>query len=229
MTIRLDCSLTSIVPQFKIGIIHYTKIVATQSPQMILGRTRLYQESLFFDLQDAPVTDKAGIAAWRDVWKQFGADPNRHRHSTESMLRRIAKGDYLSPVNSVVDLNNFFSLQYEIPVGSYDLQTLRGDITIALGNEQTHYDALNGRSVTLQNIPYTFDEIGAFGSPYVDSVRSAVSESATDVLQLFYLRPSMDESEANQLLTAAGNMFTQINGGSFSHFVLNAERPTHSL
>ncbi|WP_010307140.1 B3/B4 domain-containing protein [Kurthia senegalensis] len=229
MTIRLDCSLTSIVPQFKIGIIHYTKIVATQSPQMILGRTRLYQESLFFDLQDAPVTSKAGVAAWRDVWKQLGANASRYRHSTESMLRRIAKGDYLTPVNSVVDLNNFFSLQYEIPVGSYDVQTLRGDITVALGNEHTQYEALNGRSVTLQNIPYTSDSLGPFGSPYVDSKRSAVSEGATDVLQVFYLRPSMERSEANELLTAAGNMFTQINGGSFSHFVLSAEQPTHTL
>lgn len=229
MHIHLDSSLTTIIPEFKIGIIHYTKITAGESPQMILGRTRLYQESLYFDLQDAPVTERAGISEWRDVWKKLGASPSRYRHSTEAMLRRIAKGDYLQPVNSVVDLNNFFSLQYEIPVGSYDTSKLDGDITVALGTKETGYEALNGRFTTLNAIAYSEDATGAFGSPYVDSLRAAVDASATDVLQLFYLRPSMSREEADKLLTAAGHMFTQINGGEYEKTVLDADHASATV
>lgn len=224
MHIQLDDSLTSIVPQFKIGLIYYTKITVSESPQMILGRMRLYQESLTIDFADEPVTNRPGVAEWRDVWKTFGASPSRYRHSTEAILRRIAKGDYLAPVNSAVDLNNFFSLQYDIPVGSYDVATLEGDITIALGDAHTQYEALNGRLTTLQSIPHSSDAVGPFGSPYVDSVRSAVTEDATDVLQLFYLRPSMTVEEAERLLEAAGKMFTQINGGEYVRSVLHIDQ-----
>ena len=56
--ITLDSSLTNLVPAFKIGIIHYTKIVVAESPQMIKGRTQLYQENLFLELQEQAVTER---------------------------------------------------------------------------------------------------------------------------------------------------------------------------
>lgn len=229
MNISLDTSLLEKVPAMKIGLIHYTKITVSDSPQMIKGRIQLYQENLFFELQDTPVTERPGIQEWRSLWKAFGADPSRYRHSAESLLRRIAKQQYLVPFHSAVDINNFFSLQYEVPIGIYDTVHLEGDITIALGTENTSYDGLNGRSISLKNIPHSKDAIGPFGSPYVDSIRTAVSENTTDALHIFYLRPSIEEAEARQLLTSSGKMFTQVNGGDFELAVLSAAEPTTSL
>ena len=229
MNISLDASLLEKVPTMKIGLIHYTKITVSDSPQMIKGRTQLYQENLFFELQDTPVAERPGIKEWRLLWKELGADPNRYRHSAESLLRRITKQQYLTPLHSAVDINNFFSLQYEIPVGIYDTAHLEGEITLSLGNDETGYNGLNGRSISLKNIPYSKDSIGAFGSPYVDSVRTAVTEKTTDALHVFYLRPSMDEAEARQLLTTSGKMFTQVNGGDYEFAILSAASPTTSL
>ena len=133
MKISLNPSLSTLNDQLKIGIIHYTKIVVAESPQMIKGRTQLYQENLYLEMQETPVTERPGIAEWRTIWKAFGADPNRYRHSAESLMRRISKQNYLTPFHSAVDLNNFFSLQYEMPIGIYDVAKLDGDIEIALG------------------------------------------------------------------------------------------------
>ena len=225
MQIKIDEPLISQNNALKFGIIHYTKITIDESPQMIKGRTRLYQESLFFDLQDNKVTDIEGIKEWREALKALGADVNRYRHSVESLYRQMAKENFLSPVQSAVDLNNFFSLQYEIPIGIYDLDTLNGDITIALGGETTKYEALNGREVTLRNLIHSVDNTGPFGSLYVDSKRSATSEQTKNALQIFYLRPSMSVDLANELLNAAGNMFTQITGGEFKTAVLHTQQP----
>ena len=125
----MDDSIIEIEPSFKIGIIHYTKIVVTSSPQMLKGRLQLFQEQLFFEMDDKPVTDFEGIKEWRALWKKFGADPNRYRPSMEAMYRRIAKQNYITPMHSAVDLNNFFSMQYEIPMGIYDVAKIQGDIT----------------------------------------------------------------------------------------------------
>lgn len=228
-TIQLNSSLTNLVPDFKIGIIHYTKIVVEESPQMIKGRTLLYQENLYLDLQDIAVTEKAGVREWRSLWKTFGADPNRYRHSAEALLRRIAKQNYLTPFHSAVDLNNFFSLQYEIPVGIYDAQTLTGDIELTLGTEEMSYAGLNGRDISLKSIPTSVDTTGAFGSPFVDSKRSAVTEQTTEAIQVFYLRPSLMEQECLQLLESAGKMFMQIHGGDYKVGLISQQQPQISL
>jgi len=222
--ITLDSSLTNIVPTFKIGMIHYTKIVVSESPQMIKGRTQLYQENLNLELEEQPVTERPGIKEWRTTWKTLGGDPNRYRHSAESLMRRIAKQNYLTPFHSAVDVNNFFSLQYEIPIGIYDTNFLNGDIIIVLGDEDTGYDGLNGRYNSLKNIAYSRDSKGPFGSPYVDSKRTAVTEDTTDAIQLFYLRPSLSEDECTELLNAAGKMFSQIHGGDYVTALLTKQQ-----
>jgi DNA/RNA-binding domain of Phe-tRNA-synthetase-like protein len=223
MNISINDSLFTINNQFKIGIIHYNKIIVEESPQMIKGRTQLYQENLFFELQDTPVTERAGIKEWRQLWKALGADPNRYRPSAESLMRRIAKQQYLTPSHLAVDLNNFFSLQYELPIGIYDVHTLEGDIEITLGDDTTGYEGLNGRHNTLANILYSKDALGAFGSPYVDSKRSAVTKNTIEALQIFYLRPSLSDSNCEQLLGSSGKMFTQISGGDFKTALLTSE------
>ncbi|MGG2056492.1 phenylalanine--tRNA ligase beta subunit-related protein [Lysinibacillus pakistanensis] len=229
MDISINQSLLTQHPELKFGIIHYTKIVVAESPQMIKGRMQLYQENLYLEMQENPVTQREGIAEWRRLWKKLGADPNRYRHSAESLMRRISKQNYLTPYHSGVDLNNFFSLQYEIPVGLYDVDKLQGNIEIALGNEDTGYEGLNGRFNSLNNILYSYDAEGAFGSPFVDSKRTSISEETTEALQIFYLRPSLTEENATKLLASAGKMFNQIHGGDYKVTLLTNVVPATTL
>lgn len=229
MDISINQSLLTQHPELKFGIIHYTKIVVAESPQMIKGRMQLYQENLYIEMQENPVTQREGIAEWRHLWKKLGADPNRYRHSAESLMRRISKQNYLTPYHSGVDLNNFFSLQYEIPVGLYDVDKLQGDIEIALGNEDTGYEGLNGRFNSLNNILYSYDAEGAFGSPFVDSKRTSVSEETIEALQIFYLRPSLTDENATKLLASAGKMFNQIHGGDYKIALLTNVVPATTL
>lgn len=219
MQLTIDPSILHTVPNFKIGYIQYDDITISESPQMIKGRTQLYQENLFLEMQDTPVTERAGIAEWRQLWKTFGADPNRYRHSAESLLRRIAKENYIAPIHSGADINNFFSMNYEIPIGLYDAATINGDITVVLGTADDTYEALNGRNVSLQHIIHTKDATGSFGSAYVDSARTAVTEATKQAVQVFYLRPSLSRQENEKLLEAAAKMFTQVNGGT-AHITL---------
>jgi len=229
LEISINPTLLTQHPELKIGIIHYTKIVVAESPQMIKGRMQLYQENLSLEMQDLPVTQREGIAEWRGLWKKLGADPNRYRHSAESLMRRISKQNYLTPFHSGVDLNNFFSLQYEIPIGLYDVAHISGSIEIALGHEEIGYEGLNGRFNTLNKILYSRDEEGAFGSPFVDSKRTAVTEKTTEALHIFYLRPSLTHEAANELLASAGKMFNQIHGGDYQIALLSNNAPSTTL
>ena len=224
LKIELDTNLIETVPGLKLGINHYTKITVSESPQMLKGRMQLFQEQLFFELEDKAFNDFPGINEWRATWKAFGADPNRYRPSVEALFRRIKKQNYIQPFHSAVDLNNFFSLQYEIPAGIYDFTNIVGDVHVTTGKEDDGYEGLNGRFNTLQNIMLLKDDYSPFGSPFVDSIRTAVTEQSTEALHIFYLRPSMDAKEALELTTACANMFTSISGGDSPSYILHDEQ-----
>ncbi|XXM74082.1 B3/B4 domain-containing protein [Lysinibacillus sphaericus] len=214
MEMTIHSSLTSAVPGFKAGVIHYHHIEVGDSPQMLKGRLQLFQENIFFDLQEKNVTDIVGVAEWRDVFKLTGKDPNRYRHSAEALYRRVKKQNYLTTINSAIDLNNFFSLQYEVPIGIYDLDKLKGDsIELRVGQSGETYTGLNGRENSLENLIIAGDDDGPFGSPFVDSNRAPVGNGTKNAVQIIFLKPSIPVEEGGKLTKSLMDMFVGIHGG----------------
>lgn len=212
--------LCSLIPNFRIGVIRYNDIEIGPSPQMIKGRLQTLQEALYFELEEKNVTELKGIKEWREIFKKTGKDPNRYRHSAEALYRRVKKHQYLSPVNSAADLNNFFSLQYEIPFGIYDLDAISGPIEMRIGKEGETYEGLNGRINNLHSLIITADNEGPFGSPFVDSKRTAVTEKTKNAIQVVYLRPSAPVEEDEKLMTNVMNNFLQIHGGTGNYEII---------
>jgi DNA/RNA-binding domain of Phe-tRNA-synthetase-like protein len=223
LEIQLSTEITTEIPDLKLGIIKYQNITVGDSPQMVRGRLQLFQESIFFDLESNNVTELPGIQEWRRVFKQLGKDPNRYRHSAEALYRRVQKQNYLTPVQSAIDLNNFFSLQYQVPIGIYDLDVLHGPVTIRKGKENEEYHGLNGRINSLHNLLICEDEQGPFGSPFVDSNRAPVTLNTKNALQIIFLRPSTDCLNAEKLTVSLMKMFTQVHGGEAIYRIIGCQ------
>jgi DNA/RNA-binding domain of Phe-tRNA-synthetase-like protein len=220
MEIQVSSTLCDLIPGFSVGIIQYKDIQVGKSPQMLKGRLQLFQESIYFDLLEKNVTNLEGIKEWRSIFKTTGKDPNRYRHSAEALYRRVAKQNYLQSIHSAIDLNNFFSLEYQIPIGVYDSDKLLGNVTIKIGEENEEYTGLNGRTNNLANLIISADEQGPFGSPFVDSERSSVTEETKNALQIVYLRPSSSPESKQKMTESLMNMFTQIHGGAGTYKIL---------
>lgn len=71
------------------------------------------------------------LAAWRQAFKRFGADPQAYRNSAEALARRVLKGDSLPRINTLVDLYNCVSLKYVLPVGGEDTKAIVGTLRLA--------------------------------------------------------------------------------------------------
>ena len=220
MEITISSELKAKVPDFKIGVIYYNSIQVSDSPQMVKGRLRLFQEKLYFDLLEKQLTDFSGIKEWRAIFKKVGTDPSRYRPSAEALYRRIKKQQYLDTIHSAADLNNFFSLQYEIPLGIYDLDKLQGDISVTIGTEEDGYLGINERKINMDKKILTKDASGPFGSPYVDSKRSAVTLNTKNAIQFIYLTPHMDLEQGRKLVKSLQDMFVSIHGGTAEYSVI---------
>ncbi|MGM9922722.1 MAG: B3/4 domain-containing protein [Bacillus sp. (in: firmicutes)] len=219
MNISIHPILHEAVPSFKVAVIAYRDITVDESPQMLKGRLQLFQESLFFETQEKEIYDFPGLKEWRDTFKHAGTDASRYRPSAEALYRRIKKQNYLPSIHSATDLNNFFSLQYQCPIGIYDTDAIKGDITFTIGDEQDAYLGINERTNSLKKMIHSRDERGPFGSPHVDSKRTMVTSDTKNAIQFIYLRPSLPLEEANQLAASLMDMFTSISGGEASYAI----------
>ncbi|MGN1400434.1 MAG: B3/4 domain-containing protein [Bacillus sp. (in: firmicutes)] len=208
------------VDRFQIGAITYRDITVSESPQMVKGRLQLFQESLYIETQEKELMDFPGIKEWRQVFKAAGTDASRYRHSAEALYRRVKKQNFLPSVHSATDLNNFFSLQYQCPLGIYDSDQIDGDILLTIGTEKDSYEGINGRVNNMKNIIVSKDAIGAFGSPYVDSDRTKVTVLTKNAVQLVYLRPSLEADEAAKLTKSVMDSFLNLHGGEGSFSVI---------
>lgn len=203
------------IPKFKLGVIQYHNIAVSASPQMLRGRFHLFQEQLKLEFEGKKPADDASIREWRSIVKTFGTDPSRYRHSAEALLRRVIKGNFVQSVNSAVDATNLLSLQYKIPFGIYDQDKLAFPIQLDVGGGQDAYEALNGRDYHLANKLMLRDEKGPFGSPFVDSKRSSVSNQTANGLHIVYLLPTMGAEEAKKQLDAIAKLFHSLHGGDY--------------
>jgi DNA/RNA-binding domain of Phe-tRNA-synthetase-like protein len=86
-------------------------------------------------LRELPVDELAHVAAWREVYRAFGAKPNRTRNSLEALLRRADKG--LPRVNRLTDIYNAVCLLHQIPLGGEGLKRYTGPprLVLAAGTE----------------------------------------------------------------------------------------------
>jgi len=84
------------------------------------------------------------ITAWREAYKKFGADPHRYRCSSEALVRQILKGNSIWGINKLVDIYNYISLKYALPVGGEDIDTIQGEVRLAFAEGSEKFIRLGG-------------------------------------------------------------------------------------
>ncbi len=133
------------------------------------------------------VQPPAEVTAVRTMYKRVGLDPTRNRPSSEALLRRVRKGDSLPRINSMVDVCNWCSLEFQLPYGLYDESRLAGDsVELRIGRPGEAYDGIRKDTVHVEGRITLVDSLGPFGNPTSDSARTMVTTSTTEALLLVF-------------------------------------------
>lgn len=127
------------------------------------------------------------IKATKAGYKELGKGPSRFRPSSDALWRRVVKGKGLYQINALVDLNNYLSLKYKMPFGSYDLDKISGDITLTKGESGASYAGIGKSDIYIENLLVLADDDGPFGSPTSDSTRAMISDDTVSGLMVGYL------------------------------------------
>lgn len=142
------------------------------------------------------------LAATRSMYRKLGIDPTKTRPSSEALLRRVKKGDPLPRVNTLVDICNWCSAEFQLPYGLYDRDRIQGDIELRLGKDEEEYPGIRKDTVHLTNRPTLADLLGPFGNPTSDSARTMVTRSTTRAIVVVFAPRAMKRTELDRILDA---------------------------
>ncbi|HNR66591.1 MAG TPA: phenylalanine--tRNA ligase beta subunit-related protein [bacterium] len=138
----------------------------------------------------------------RLLYRSLGIDPTRYRPSSEALLRRALLGKPLYRVNTVVDIGNYLSLRFQLPVGIYDLDRLTPPLICRLGKEQEGYIGIQKGWINVNGKVVLADRKGPFGNPSSDSERSRIVLETTSILFVIYAPHPCDQLMAASDFTA---------------------------
>ena len=149
------------------------------------------------------------VRAVRSMFRRWGMDPSKYRHSSEALLRRVAQGKGLYRISNVVDIINLGSIETGWPYGLYDLAHVRPPITFRLGLAGESYEGIGKHTWHLHGRPILVDTHGPFGSPISDSTRTMITESATSILTVIFAPAATRDAELHAALDALASRLRQ--------------------
>ena len=157
----------------------------------------------------------AEVAAVRSMYKRVGLDPTRNRPSSEALLRRVRKGDSLPRINSLVDVCNWCSLEFQLPYGLYDASHLEGDsVELRLGRPGEAYDGIRKDAVHVEGRITLVDRLGPFGNPTSDSARTMVTIATTEALLVVFAPREMPEPRLEAVLAVTAERMHAFTGAT---------------
>lgn len=206
MNLRISNDLKELIPTF--SVIAYK--IDFDEKFNAMQQSKLVDEYLSNIYKTYPtiynydeITKIPKLKLTRDGYKKMGKDPSHTRPACEALLRRVVKGNALYRLGDVIDLGNILSIETLRSVCVVDSDKLVGDIVIRLGNSSDNYEGINRGIINVTNIPVYTDEIGPFGCPTSDTLRTAVTATTKSILVMIIcfddLEKDIDEKRLVQL------------------------------
>lgn len=218
MEIKIDKQLFSVYPEIRLGILRFQANVRESDNVFWSYMDNEVVPEVLSAIEGKEWNEIPGIKGSRAAYKAFGRNPGKYRVSSESLIRRIRRGDELYHINSVVDVNNLISIESGLSVGSYDFAHIHGTITLRKAEKDEGYNGIGKEFLNMENMLVLADDEGIFGSSMSDSTRAMVTTETKDVMVVVYcfeddvdLKSLLDNAKkAFEKFSEASNIETQI-------------------
>jgi len=152
------------------------------------------------------------VTAVRTMYKRVGLDPTKTRPSSEALLRRVRKGDSLPRINSMVDVCNWCSLEFQLPYGLYDAAHIDGDVELRIGRAGESYPGIRKDVVHVDGRITLADRVGAFGNPTSDSARTMVTRQTTQAMLVVFTPRDVEARQLERVLDSTSRRMSEFTG-----------------
>jgi DNA/RNA-binding domain of Phe-tRNA-synthetase-like protein len=213
VSVQIDASLRSRIPGITFGCVTINGLQVRERDEKLWDALEQVCQRLAHEY----TLDKLGtdnhISAVRGMQKAFGFDPTRYRPSSEALLRRVLKGLGIYQINTAVDVNNWCSLEFLLPMCIYDLRMVKGQIRIRLGEAGEQYQGIGRQVFQMEGKVIVTDDEGVMGNTVSDSERTKVTRATRDIFLMIYAPPTCDTQTIQRWTALAAQRMIEFNGG----------------
>jgi DNA/RNA-binding domain of Phe-tRNA-synthetase-like protein len=202
MTFTLDPSLTPVV---RPGVLWFESATVLEHDHRMDAPLATAEAAV-------RINPPAETTAVRTMYKRVGIDPTKTRPSSEALLRRVRKGDTLPRINSMVDVCNWCSFEFQLPYGLYDAAHIQGDVTLRIGREGESYPGIRKDEVHVGGRIALVDASGPFGNPTSDSARTMVTTATTRGLLVVFAPREVDLRRLAHVMDVTSERMQQYTG-----------------
>lgn len=147
MIFKIDPKIFETFPDLNIGVVVVKNMNNTGKNEEILSMIQKESERIKENYQSGTLKETPKLHAWREAYRTFGAKPKKYTCSVENLYRMILEGVELGHINKVVDIYNYISLKYMMPVGGDDVDKVDGDMMLTFADGREDFVRLNSDEV----------------------------------------------------------------------------------
>ena len=204
------------IPDVQLGVLEAEQVRVTPAGEELAREMDAACERLRSELSVEQVAELNSIRGVRAMFRAWGVDPSRYRPSAEALLRRVMQGKGLYRISNVVDISNLGSIESGWPYGTYNRAAMEPPVALRLGQAGEKYEGIGKQTWHLDRRPVLADRQGPFGSPISDSVRTMITDSATELLTVIYAPASGSRAALEQALERLARRLERFAGARVS-------------
>lgn len=172
------------------------------------------------------LTNHPKIQSWRRAFISFGAKPKKHRSSVENLYVMTLDGRDIRSINKIVDIYNYISLKYMVPVGGDDLAKVDGDIVLRFARGNEVFKPLGSDEVQTARegevIYADQNEVLCRRWNWRESEKTKMTEQSQDVLLVSEGLPPVGVEEMEEIVKDLSQLVHKYCGGEVASSVLSA-------
>ncbi|OGL87643.1 hypothetical protein A3I42_04840 [Candidatus Uhrbacteria bacterium RIFCSPLOWO2_02_FULL_49_11] len=233
MKFVIDQKIFGKFPNLTVGIIAVQGIHNTEENAEVIDLLHQEERAVRERITIETLATHPKVMAWQEAYRAFGAKPKDHLSSVENLYRRVLGGAALRHINTFVDMYNYVSLKYMLPVGGEDLEKIKGDIQLTFAGPDGPPVLLLGdkdpRPPKEGEVIYR-DGLGAICRRFNwrEADRTKLTEETKNAVLVIEGLPPVSRNEIMGAVDELKNLIDHHCGGEASLFILDASNPTAS-
>lgn len=165
------------------------------------------------------------VRAYRDFYWKIGIDPTKTRPSSEALRRRVIRGSKLPRINNIVDIGNLISVDYLIPIGIYDLNKIKGNLSLILSKGGELFYPIGGKEEIIdKDLPILVDREGKVLHlfPHRDSRLTMITLTTKNVIVVASGVPGVEKDLVYEATKQCCSMIEKYSKGVSDKVVIEA-------
>lgn len=233
MKFNIDQEIFQQYPDLKIGAILIKGINNSKRVSGVESLLRGICAQRERQYKDVDLHMEPFIAEWDKAYGRFGINPKKNMPSITALLKRAVSGKEIPHINALVDIYNYYSLKFFLPIGGEDIDWLHGDLNLKYTKGGEPFRPIGSIDVqTASEGEIAYMDNGGITCRYWnhrECERTKFTNKTVNALLLVEDLSKMHMDEFGKLLKELQDGISKYIGGEITTSILTEEKPSLDL